>query len=165
MEKPAFLRCKIRVPPRSFAILFGAGKLKAALLASCILLIGGCAGPAAPSNPAPSARAAQPGPAADDKRFIVAPELEHVLHVVNVRLNHPSDAYLKIQVTVQNMTDARQRFLYRIDWFDADGLSLPLQSGEFIPWMLLPREVAAISVAAPLPTAADFGIAFVPAVK
>ena len=82
-----------------------------------------------------------------------------------MRLNRPPGAYLKIQVTVQNMTATPQQFSYRIEWFDQDGAGLPLVGEEFIPWMLLPHEVASLAATAPMPMAADFGIAFVPTVK
>ena len=140
-------------------------------LAAWVLLTGGCAAPTTPPTPAHMNRTALPGhsppqsPPSAVKRFVIAPELEGILHVVNVRLNHPAGSYLEIQVTVENKTTARQQFSYHIDWFDADGTSLTPDSLEFLPWMLLPREVASIAVKAPLPTAVDFGIAFVPAAK
>jgi uncharacterized protein YcfL len=139
-----------------------------ALLAGLSFWSGGCAAPAPPPTRADrTAAPRQPppqSPAASDKRFIIAPELEHVIHVVNVRLTNPPGAYVKIQVTVENMTAARQHFSYRIDWFDENGTLLPLESQEFTPWMLLPHEVSSIAVTAPMPAAVDFGIAFVPAV-
>jgi uncharacterized protein YcfL len=103
-----------------------------------------------------------PSQSADDQRFVVAPELESAIHVESVRLMHPPGAFLKIQVNVQNKTDAPQRFHYRIEWFDADGVRLSLQGGELSPWMLLPRELSSIAVTAPGHAAADFEIAFVP---
>jgi hypothetical protein len=143
------------------------------LLAGWILWTGGCASSAPGSAQAKTRtnRAAQPGrpplptPSPADKRFIIAPELEGLIHVVNVRLNHPEGSYLEIQVTVENKTTARQQLSYHIEWFDKEGTSLTSDDLEFLPWMLLPREVASIAVKAPLPTATDFGIAFVPAAK
>src|SRR5580704_11235436 len=92
------------------------------LLAGWMGLAVGCAAPTAP------AKAAPPGPplpapkqADEVKRFILAPELESVLHVVSVRLIHPEGAMLKIQVNVQNHTQVSQWFRYRIEWFDTDG--------------------------------------------
>jgi hypothetical protein len=133
-------------------------------------LAGGCAGPAAPTPTPPSSPARPvapptPVPAAADKRFIIAPELAGVLHVVNVIVNRPHDSYLKIQVIVQNMTQQRQKFSYHITWFDADGTKLQQEDEGFVPWMLLPNEVSPISVVAPTMSVADFGIAFVPAEK
>jgi uncharacterized protein YcfL len=79
-------------------------------------------------------------------------------------LHNPSGRFLNIQVNVQNLTDAPQQFSYRIEWFDSDGERLPVAGGEF-PWMLRPREVLPIAATAPTPAAADFGIAFLPAIK
>jgi len=139
------------------------------LLAGCVLLTGGCGSPATgPAQATNKDKAPQPrhppppSPPAAAKRFVIDPELTNILHVVNVRLNHPAGSYLEIQVTVENMTNTRQQCAYHIDWFDEDGASLSPDNLEFLPWMLLPREVASISVKALLPTAADFGIAFVP---
>jgi uncharacterized protein YcfL len=148
------------------------GRLFNVLLpAGWVLLTGGCGSPAPgpAQTPSHTGRTAPPGhppplsPSPAAKRFVIAPELENILHVVNVRLNHPAGSYLEIQVTVENMTNARQKFNYHLEWFDEDGASLSPDSLEFFPWMLLPREVTSITVKATLPTAADFGIAFVPA--
>jgi hypothetical protein len=159
------------------------------LLAGWIILANGCATPPNTSASAPPAQPPpqQPGapeqqsvkspaasagqsiapqrPSAADKRFIVAPELQGVLHVVRVILDNPPGAYLKIQVTLQNTSDAPQQFSYHIDWFDKDGERLPLGAGDFIPWMLMPHEVSSIAATAPSPLAADFGIAFIPSLK
>jgi len=126
----------------------------------------GCAGPSARSGLSPAERPQPPRQAparqpAADKRFIIAPELSKILHVVSVLLNNAPGAYLKIQVTLENMTEAPQTFRYRLEWFDQDGVRLPLAGQEFIPWMLLPHEVSSIAATAPSPAAADFGIAFV----
>jgi uncharacterized protein YcfL len=130
-------------------------------MAGWVAWAGGCAAPAGPATPAPP----PPRPSAADQRFVLAPELERVLQVVSVALSNPPGAFLKIQVNVQNRTETPQRFRYRIAWFDKDGAPLPLAGGEFIPWMLLPRERSSIAATAPAPAAVDFGIAFVPYVK
>jgi uncharacterized protein YcfL len=134
------------------------------LLAGWVLWTGGCAGKASNSGPAAPAAPSRPGPATADQRFVIAPELAGALHVVRVMLKKPPGGYLKIQVTVENMTTAPRQFSYRIEWFDAEGARLPVAGQEFIPWRLLSREVASIAVTAPTAAAADFGIAFVPAV-
>ncbi len=84
---------------------------------------------------------------------------------MSVRLDHAQEGYLRIQVVIQNTTDNPQRFAYHIDWFDQDGALLQLGAQNFTPWMLMPHEVSTIAVTSPALTAADFGIAFVPAGK
>lgn len=129
-------------------------------------LAGGCAAPATPAktaSPAPPLPA--PKQADEDKRFILAPELESVLHVVSVRLIHPEGALLKIQVNLQNQTQVSQWFRYRIEWFDSDGALLRQADREFTPWMLRAGEMSSIVATAPSPVAVDFEIAFVPTDK
>lgn len=149
-------------------------------MAGAIVWAAGCAGPSAERPPAarpPATRtpAARPSPnvnapaaqatAPDEKRFILAPELTSVLHVVNVWLSHPPGRYLKVEVTLQNMTKSPQRFSYHIDWFNEDGGKLPVEDDGFIPWMLMANEVSSFSVTATSAAAADCGIAFVPAAQ
>jgi hypothetical protein len=136
-----------------------------ALMAGWIALAGGCAAPAGTAGTAGAATPAPPPPppqSAADQRFVLAPELERVLQVVSVGLTNPPGGFLKIQVNVQNRTQAPQWFRYGLEWFDKDGAQLPLAGGEFTPWMLLPGEMSSIAATAPAPTAVDFGIAFVP---
>jgi hypothetical protein len=129
---------------------------------------GGCASPPGTTVPARAASPASPAPPTqtdEDKRFILAPELERVLKVVSVRLIHPPGTSLKIQVNVKNQTQTSQWFRYRIEWFDHDGAPLPLDDKEFTPWMLMAGEMSSIVATAPAPAAVDFGIAFVPGGK
>jgi uncharacterized protein YcfL len=132
-----------------------------ALMAGWMTWTDGCAtppGPAALAPPPPPA----PSQSAADQRFVIASALEPVIHVVSVRLIHPRGDFLKIQVNVQNKTEAPQRFHYRIEWFDADGVQLQFVGGEFRPWALLPHETSSIAATAPTHAAADFEIEFVP---
>jgi uncharacterized protein YcfL len=122
--------------------------------------------------PAPAISAPAPVPVSPpqslssaDQRFVLAPELEGVLQVVKVGLTHPPGTFLKIQINVQNKTDAPARFRYRIEWFDKDGALLPLAGEKFMPWMLLPRETSSIAATALASSAEDFEIAFVPDAK
>jgi hypothetical protein len=137
-----------------------------ALMAGWVGLAGGCAAPAAPATtPAPAPPLPAPKQAEEIKRFIIAPELEAVLHVVSVRLIHPEGALLKIQVNLQNRTQVSQWFRYRIEWFDSDGDLLRQADRELSPWMLMAGEMSSIVATAPSPVAADFEIAFVPVDK
>jgi len=146
---------------------------RTALMAGWMAWIGGCASQVGPSTPTALAKPAPPSPstasssqpAADqsaaDRRFVIAPELEQVIHVVSVRFVHPRGAFLNIQVNVQNKTDAAQQFHYLLEWFDADGVRLPQLGGERRRLTLLPHEMSSLAVTAPSHAVADFEIAFV----
>jgi len=140
---------------------------RAGWLAGWVVVAGGCAGSAgptaAPTGPTTPARPVPPlsqSPA--DQRYVLDPALKRVLQVVRVRLTNAPSGYLKIQVNVQNKTQAPQWFSYRIEWFDQDGARLPLDGKEFTPWMLLAGETSLIAATSPAPAAVDFGIEFVP---
>jgi uncharacterized protein YcfL len=94
---------------------------------------------------------------------VIAPELDRILHVVEVASEIGRGGDLKIQIKVLNLTQQPQKFEYHIDWFDKDGALLPGISGINRRWMLLAGETSVIAATAPAPTAADFGIAFLPA--
>jgi len=153
-----------------------------ALVAGLAILMAGCAGPAqpatteTPANPATTQTPpiqsspqrppnnSQPGGNAD-KRYVIARELAGLLRVSDVRLTRGPDGYLKVQVNLQNLTEAPQQFSYRVDWFNEYGDRLHFGTEDFTSWMLLPRETSTFAVTAPSPTASDCGIAIVPLVK
>jgi uncharacterized protein YcfL len=139
---------------------------KLACIVGLIALAGGCATPAGTANtPAPAAQTPPQRPDASEKRFVIAPQLRGLLYVVSVRSSRLANGYLTIQVNLQNLTDAPQRFNYRIEWFDKDGARLPLASQASISWMLMAREMSSVVATAPTLMAEDFGIAFVPALN
>jgi hypothetical protein len=111
----------------------------------------------------PAAQAQPQRPDASEKRFVIAPQLHGLLHVVSVRSWRLANGFLTIQVNLQNPTDSPQRFAYSIEWFDKDGALLPLASQPATPWMLMAREMSSFAATAPTPMAEDFGIAFLPA--
>jgi uncharacterized protein YcfL len=131
--------------------------IRPALAAGCFILAVGCAAPEHTGPP----HAAQPLETVGAKRYIIAPELAPLLRVVKVKQDHGD--FLKIQVDVENLTAAPLNFRYHIEWFDQDGQLLTMARGGYFSWMLQPREISSIAATAPVPAAADFGIAFVPA--
>jgi len=114
-------------------------------------------------SPQPAA-AAQPL-AQRDTRVIIDSALDRTLRIVNVISLTGRDGLLKIQVNVKNITDSPRWFSYRIEWFDRNGVLLPMASGDSLPWMLLAGETSSIVATAPAATAKDFGMAFLAAAK
>ena len=97
-----------------------------------------------------------------DKRVVIDPVLDHVIHIVGIKSTTGPEGYLKIQLDIQNLTDAPRQFSYRFDWFDQDGLDLPMAASPPIPWMLLSHETSFLAATAPTPAAKDFRVTFLP---
>ena len=95
-----------------------------------------------------------------DKRVVIAPPLDRAIHIVGIKSTTGAEGFLKIRLDVQNLTDSPQRFTYRIDWFDRDGLDLPMAALTSIPWTLLGHETSFLAATAPTPAARDFCITF-----
>jgi uncharacterized protein YcfL len=146
--------------------------IQGVFLWTAIVLASGCVStvqtsePVQTLQPAAPARAAAPQPfPARDTRVIIDSALDRTLRVLNVIASTGRDGLLKIQVNVQNITDSPRWFSYQIDWFDENGVLLPMASGDSLPWMLLSGETSSIVETAPAATAKDFGVAFLAAAR
>jgi uncharacterized protein YcfL len=107
----------------------------------------------------------QPQPQAEgqtvvDKRVVIDPALAHVIRIVGVKSTAGSEGFLKIQVNVQSLINSSKQFNYRIEWFDRDGLDLPMAASASTPWMLLSHETSLLAATAPTPAAKDFRVTF-----
>ncbi|MGA2175147.1 MAG: YcfL family protein [Verrucomicrobiota bacterium] len=123
-----------------------------------LLAAAGCAAPVTKTETAPPPPAARQ--AAGDKRVLTDPSLDRAIHVVKVQTAAGAEGFLKIQVDVENRSDAPRRFSYSIEWLDGDGGPLPLASNGFLDWMLRAHESSSIAATAPTPVAKDFRITF-----
>jgi uncharacterized protein YcfL len=146
--------------------------IQGVFLWAAIVLASGCVSTVQTSEPVQSlqpavpARVAAPQPfPARDTRVIIDSALDRTLRVLNVIASTGRDGLLKIQVNVQNITDSPRWFSYQIDWFDENGVLLPMASGDSLPWMLLSGETSSIVATAPAATAKDFGVAFLAAAR
>ena len=111
------------------------------------------------SLPEPASPMAQPQ-TVTDKRVVIDSALDHAIHIVGIKSTTGPEGFLKIQLNVQNLTDSPKQFRYRIDWFDRDGLDLPMAALTSIPWMLLSHETSFLAATAPTPAAKDFRVTF-----
>lgn len=111
---------------------------------------------------APPPVATPPAPQAEeDKRAVIAPSLAAALHMVRIQAAKGAEGFLKIQVDVENRSDAPQSFRYAIEWLNANGDVLPLAGNGFLDWMLRAHETSTIAVTAPTAAAKDFRIVFI----
>jgi uncharacterized protein YcfL len=97
-----------------------------------------------------------------DKRVVIDPGLDQTIHIVGIKSTTGPEGFLKIQLDVQNQTDSARHFSYRIDWYNKDGLELPMAASAPLTWMLLGRETSFLAATAPTPTARDFRVTFLP---
>jgi len=117
-----------------------------------------------PSEPKLPAPPPQPKPpTAADKRVVIAPLLAHDICVISITATTGSAGFLRIQVNVQSLVDSSRQFNYRIDWFDSNGMDLPMAASATTPWMLLSHESSLLAATAPTPAARDFRVTFLPA--
>jgi uncharacterized protein YcfL len=113
-----------------------------------------------PQPETPVVLVAQPR-AITDKRVVIDPALNQTIQLVGIKSTTGPEGFLKIQVNIQNLTGSPKHISYRIDWFDRDGMELPMAASESLPWMLLSHETSFLAATSPTPTAKDFRVTFV----
>jgi uncharacterized protein YcfL len=65
---------------------------------------------------------------------------------------------MKVQLEVQNLTQGRHTFSYRVEWFDEKGMIITLPTQSAISRTLEGQETASITATAPNDQARDFRI-------
>ena len=93
-----------------------------------------------------------------DKRVIIDRSLNHIVRLVKITSTTSRDGYLKIQLNIQNMTDNFQKFSYRIDWLDDQGL--PMAETDPMEWTLLRGKTSFLAATSPTPAAKSFRVMF-----
>jgi uncharacterized protein YcfL len=119
------------------------------------------AAPPAVQQPAalPAEQPATPQPAFD-KRTVFDSALNQALHASKVQYTTGPEGYLKIQVDVENRSDAPRSFRYAIEWLNANGEVLQFANNGFLDWTLRAHETSTIAATAPTPAAKDFRVIF-----
>ncbi len=133
-------------------------RLSAALIvAGAALAFSGCASNVntyerADSQAAPSYVA--------DKRVITDNTLAGKLRVVSINQATVSGNLLKIQATVENLSNKQRTFNYKFEWVDQDGMALDSANETWKSLPLQGRESTTISTVAISPRAVDFKLKF-----
>jgi uncharacterized protein YcfL len=133
--------------------------MKFACLLALALAFAGCSSSA--PQPPKAVPAAEKRP---DKRVTVDPALNGVIRVKEVRDMPATQGYLKFQVDVENPGSSAKTIIYKVDWLDKDGVSLGIVM-DAPPCTLFAHETVPLSITAPVPTARDFHLTFLPRVK
>ena len=95
-----------------------------------------------------------------DQRVVTDGSLKKKLSLVGVNTALTPGGFLKVQVELLNTTRSAQRFSYRFEWFDANGMLLNSLSTATIPDQIDGGEDKFISAQSPLTNCKDFRVKF-----
>ena len=98
-----------------------------------------------------------------DQRVITDGSLNRKVAIVGVNTAMTAGGLLKVQVEVENHTRVLQRFLYRFEWFDADGMEVRNILSANVPEQIEGKESKMIYSIAPNPSCRDFRVKFIEA--
>src|ERR1041385_8653917 len=93
-------------------------KLFFLLLAASALALTGCT----TVNTVENAQKEAPRNMVSDQRVVTDASLNRKVAIVGINTAMTPGGLLKVQVELENHTRSLQRFLYRFEWFDADGM-------------------------------------------
>ena len=97
-----------------------------------------------------------------DKRVITDTGLYGRVRVLGVNTAVVSTGFLKIQVEVQNLKKDAHTFAYHIDWFDQNSMIINTPTASWIDRQIQGGETLSITAVAPMESAKDFRIKFIP---
>ena len=98
-----------------------------------------------------------------DQRVITSPSLNRRVNIVGVNSAMTPGGLLKVQVELENHTRSIQRFLYRFEWFDANGMQVNNILSASVPEQIEGKESKFIYSIAPTPACRDFRVKFIEA--
>jgi uncharacterized protein YcfL len=98
-----------------------------------------------------------------DLRAVTDGSLARKVSIVGVNQAMTPGGLLKIQVELLNRTRSLQRFNYRFEWFDANGMQVNNVISAVIPDQIEGKESKMISSIAPNPSCKDFRVKFIEA--
>jgi uncharacterized protein YcfL len=98
-----------------------------------------------------------------DQRAVTDASLNRKVSIVGVNTALTPGGLLRVQVELQNRTRSLQRFMYRFEWFDANGMQVNNIISAQIPDQIEGKENKMISSIAPNPNCRDFRVKFIEA--
>jgi uncharacterized protein YcfL len=98
-----------------------------------------------------------------DQRAITDASLGRKVSIVGVNQSMTPGGLLKVQVELQNRTRSLQRFNYRFEWFDANGMQVTTVASALLPAQIEGKESKFIFGVAPNPNCKDFRVKFIEA--
>jgi len=98
-----------------------------------------------------------------DQRAVTDASLNRKVSIVGVNTALTPGGLLRVQVELQNRTRSLQRFMYRFEWFDANGMQVNNVISAQLPDQIEGKENKIISSIAPNPNCRDFRVKFIEA--
>jgi uncharacterized protein YcfL len=98
-----------------------------------------------------------------DKRVITDSSLNSKVYIVGLNSATTPGGLLKVQVELENHTGSVQRFLYRFEWFDANGMQINNIVSAAVPEQIYGGENKFIYSVAPNIDCKDFRVKFIEA--
>jgi len=98
-----------------------------------------------------------------DQRAVTDHSLNKKVSIVGVNTAPTPGGVLKVQVELQNRTRSMQRFIYRFEWFDANGMQVNSIVSAPVPDQIEGKESKMISAVAPTTNCKDFRVKFIEA--
>jgi len=96
-----------------------------------------------------------------DQRAITDASLKKKVDIVAVNQAMTPGGVLRIQIELLNRTRSLQRFSYRFEWFDANGMQINNVASPMVPDQIEGGEDKFISSVAPTPECKDFRVKFI----
>jgi uncharacterized protein YcfL len=96
-----------------------------------------------------------------DQRAVTDKSLAGKVSIVGVNSAMTPGGFLKVQIEVLNTTRSPQRFSYRFEWFDANGMQITTLAPVEVPDQIQGGESKFISSVAPTPACRDFRVKFI----
>ena len=96
-----------------------------------------------------------------DQRVITDGGLNKKVNIIGVNTATTPGGLLKVQVEVQNRTKSLQKFLYKFEWFDANGMQVNNVLSANIPEQIEGKESKMLFSIAPNPNCRDFRVKFI----
>ena len=95
-----------------------------------------------------------------DQRVITDRSLSSKVSLVGVNTAMTAGGFLKVQIELLNTTHSAQRFSYRFEWFDVNGMQVTSLGTATIPDQIEGGEDKFIAGLAPSPAIRDFRVKF-----
>jgi len=132
--------------------------LLAAIAAAGLLALAGCK---TSVNSVENAQKTGQRQMVTDQRVVTDRGLAKKVSIVGVNQVTMPGGFLKVQIELLNTTRSPQRFSYRFEWFDANGMLISSPAAPAFPDQIDGGEDKFITGLAPIPASKDFRVKFI----